>query len=424
MAKLSTARECPYCSSWIQLGDCPIVATGFEGDQMLDEGPGFSDPSEVKLHSGKHPERVLPGTGWPVLKEPPRETRVATIDDRRGKSSIERAFSDFTTTGGNEVLLPLAESVAREHAPARACPQCHCPLPASIDQRSAIVVAVVGVNRVGKTHLLASSLSEAYRQAGLRPIGCNEFEPDENTGSRFMEEYYTPLFRHGKVLGETPRENPNARFKPFVFDVTIGNGKPFSLVMHDISGEDLGDRRLRARHATYLHTARGVIFVVDPRDIDDLRDAIVPLMPSEDESGWDQGTLLAACLREGGMLDRPRPVPLAVVIAKADLLPQATGASLPFLSPVPAEEDWEGFYRRVRAASEQVEGFLERYRAHNILDPARRYEDRLRAAGGEAAVTFHAVSALGNPPAEIESGAARVRPINCLDPLAAILSQI
>lgn len=63
--------------------------------------------------------------------------------------------------------------------------------------------------------------------------------------------------------------------------------------MHDISGEDLGDRRLRARHATYLHSAQGVIFVVDPRDIDDLRDAIVPLMPSEGESGWDQGTLLA-----------------------------------------------------------------------------------------------------------------------------------
>lgn len=424
MATLSTARECPYCSSWIQLGDCPIVATGFQGDQLLD-GAGFSDPSEVELYSGKHPERVLSGTGWPVLRESPRETRVATIDDRRGKSSIERAFSDFTAAGPAEELPPLAESgVAREHAPARACPQCHYPLPASIDRRRAAVVAVVGVNRVGKTHLLASSLSQAYRQAGLRPIGCNEFEPDENTGSRFMRQYYTPLFRNGEVLDKTPPENPEARFDPFVFDVTIADGEPFSLVMHDISGEDLGDRRLRARHATFLHSARGVIFVVDPRDIDDLRDAIVPLMPSEDESGWDQGTLLAACLREGGMLDRPRPVPLAVAIAKADLLPQATGASLPFLSPAPAEEDGEGFYRRVRAASEQVEEFLERYRAHNILDPARRYEDRLRAAGGEAAVTFHAVSALGRPPAEIESGAARVRPVNCLDPLAAVLSQI
>lgn len=424
MATLSTARECPYCASAIQLGDCPIVATSFVGEEL--RGLEGFNLGEVELYSGDEPERLLPSTEWPVLVEAPRKARAAAIDGRRGRSSIERAFADFTGSGvGAEELPPLHEDgLAREDVPARACPRCHFPLPATIDHRPAIVVAVVGVNSVGKTHLLASSLTQAYRRRGLAPIGCTEFVPDEATGSRFLEDYYNPLFRRGEVLDFTQPTDREARFKPLVFNLTLGDGRPFSLIMHDVAGEVLGEHKARARSATYLHGARGIVFVVDPRDIDDLRDGVIGLMPDGQELGWDQGTLLAACLRPDGMLDRPRPTPLAIAIAKADVLPQATGASLPFLSPAPADEDEDAFYRRIRSTSAQVEEFLERYRAHNILGPARDHEERLRAAGGQAAVTFHAFSALGRSPAEIESGAAKVEPLNCLDPLAAILSQV
>jgi hypothetical protein len=428
MAILSTKRECPYCASSIELGDCPIVATSIKSE-FQDPGQEFIHPlgddlAATELHSGRPPLRLLSKTNWPVLKEAPRQVRVEAIGRRRGQSGIEQAFADFTGSGGGKAeLLPVHEEVGREDLPARACPECDFPLPESIDHRPAIVVAVVGVNRVGKTHMLASSLAQAYRQRGLAAIGCTEFVPDESTGGRFMTRYYNRLFRRGEVLERT-QANEDARFLPLVFNVTLDGMAPFSLVLHDVAGELLADRQMRARGATFLHSAKGVIFVIDPRDIDDLRDGVEPLMADEEDLGWDQGTLLAACLGRGGMLDTSRPVPVAIAVAKSDLLPQATGESLPFLNRAAVGESEAELHERIRSTSRQVEDFLDHHNAHNILGPARDYRERLHEAGGEASVTFHAFSALGRPPEEIGPSRGKVEPINCLDPLAAILSQI
>ena len=423
-AKLSTRRECPYCAAGIRLGDCPVVATSFSGVEFRDDEE--FDLAEVELYSGATPERLLQKTNWPVLREAPLRERVASVEAQRGRSTMEQAFAEFSDAAvavPDALLAPLLEDgLAPEDVPARACPACEFPLPQSIDERRAVVVAVVGVNRVGKTHLLAASLTEAYRRRGLAAIGCTEFVPDESTGKRFMEDYYYRLFRDGEILEPTQVEG-QVRFEPLVFKVTLAGGSPFSLILHDVAGEILGDYRMRARSATYLHGARGIVFVVDPRDIDDLRDGIPALMPDEEDLGWDQGTLLAACLHPDGLLDGRRRVPVAVAIAKADLLPQVSGESLPFLSRRDPGESREQFLQRIRATSREVREFLERHSAHNILGPSLSYNDELRAAGGQAAVTFHAFSALGDTPSKIEQGA-KVTPINALDPLAAILSQI
>ncbi|HZK15413.1 MAG TPA: hypothetical protein VFC52_02345 [Solirubrobacterales bacterium] len=428
MATLSTKRDCPYCASEIELGDCPIVATSVKSEF---EEPGRElvhplgeDLAATELHSGMAPLRLLAKTNWPVLKEAPRDARAEAIGRRRGQSGIEQAFADLTGRGGgNGVLPPVHEDVGREDLPARACPECDFPLPESIDSRPAVLVAVIGVNRVGKTHMLASSLAQAYRERGLAAIGCTEFVPDESTGERFLDHYYNPLFRRGEVLERT-QANEDARFLPLVFNVTLDGVEPFSLVLHDVAGELLADRRARARAAGFLHGAKGVVFVIDPRDIDELRDGVEPLMAGEEDLGWDQGTLLAACLGHGGMLDVGRPVPVAVAVAKADLLPQATGEALPFLDRHPPAESKEELYSRIRATSRQVESFLDARNAHNILGPARDYRRRLHEAGGEASVTFHAFSALGRHPDEVAASGGKVQPINCLDPLAAILSQV
>lgn len=422
MATFATKRRCPYCSTEIELGDCPVVATSFSGVEFRDMADFELD--DVELPSGQRPLRLMPKTGWPVIAEAPRTEREAAVERRRRRrSSFERAFAGLAE--GNGRLRPLNDGeLPREDLPARACPACEFPLPQAIDHRPAVVIAVVGVNRVGKTHLLASSLAEAYRRHGLGPIGCTEFVPDDSTGKRFLEDYYNPLFRHNAILDKTQVEADQERFEPLVFNVTLPGCEPFSLVMHDVAGEVLGDERMRARAATYLYGADGIIFVVDPRDIDDLRDDIPGDMVPEEELGWDQGTLLSACLRADGLLDRVEPVPVAVAIAKADLLPYACGEPLPFLERAPADESEHDFYARIRTSSRQVEDFLDRYRAHNILGPAREYQRRLREHGDRAALTFHAFSALGRPPREIEAGNAKVEPINCLDPLAAILAHV
>jgi hypothetical protein len=426
MTTLSTRRRCPYCSSSIELGDCPTVATNFEG-------AGFNavhklKPSQIKLPSGLKPSDVLAKTGWPVIAEAPRKRAGGPASGRRERSRIEQALGAGSGgANGRSELPPLVGGDAtHEDMPARACPRCEYPLPQSIDERPAVVVAMVGVNRVGKTHLLASSLTQAYRQQGLARIGCTEFTPDESTGTRFLEDYYRPLFHGGQILAMTKAEDEGVRFSPLIFNVTMQSFGRFSLIMHDVAGEILGDRKKRAVSAPYLRGARGIIFVVDPRDIDNLRDRFPAWMLEDNELGWDQGTLLSACLRPDGILDRGDPIPVAVTIAKADLLPQVSGEELPFLRPAPVPETTGAFAERIKTVSREVAGFLERQGAYNILGPAQEYERWLREAPGANGkkVTFHAVSALGSAPDSSEQLSEKVRPINCIDPLAAVLAQV
>lgn len=427
MATFGTRRRCPYCGEMIELGDCPIVATNFEGAELI--GAGGPVAGSIALHSRAKPLRRLERTGWPVLAEAPRG-EVKQRPRRRSPSRLEKmlgADSDRAVQAGRSArteLPPLLEAAAREDLPARACPECEYPLPQSIDERPAVVIGVVGVNAVGKTHLMAASLGNAYRRGSLSSIGVTEFVPDELTSGRFLEEYFKPLFQEGQLLAGTYVKK-EARFAPLVFNVTM-SGFGFSLILHDIAGESLASVHQRSAQAQFLHGAKGIIFVVDPRDIDGLRDEFPAWMLEEGALGWDQGALLSACLRSDGILDQGSPVPVAVTVAKADLLPEVTGEELSFLEPAPKAEDGEAFAARVKTASREVAQFLERHEAYTILGPAREYERRLAESptGSRKALTFHAVSALGSAPDRSEQLSTKVRPINCTDPLATILMQI
>lgn len=419
----ATHRLCPYCGASVKLSECPIVATNYDEAEFRSAEELHAE--EIELPSGRTPLRLLPKTSWPVVAEAPTLRGVEDLAEANATASrLEQAFEVFRDTDRGAHLRPILEEegVAQEDLPARACTNCEFPLPSTIDVRPAVVVAVVGVNRVGKTHLVATSLTQAYRKDGLKMIGCTEFAPDERTGSRFMQEYFTPLYRRGEILDATWAEDDEIRFKPLVFNVTLEGLEPFSLIIHDVAGEVLGDERKRAVGATYLRAARGVIFVIDPRDIDSLRTALPVSVLENNELGWDQSALLSACLRDDGFLAHRQPVPVAVTLAKSDLLPQAVSEELPFLARAQPDERMEDFVKRVRDSSRQVADFLDRQGAHNLLGPAREYERRIDSS--RAGVTFHAVSALGKAPDSEERLTGEVEPINCLDPLAAVLAQL
>jgi hypothetical protein len=410
MAKLSTVRRCPYCAEPIKLGDCPIVATEFPNAEFL---PGEKiSLKDIKLPS----EAELKGqlkTGWPIVAEPP--------SDKRSKGA------SWGSMGGRSHLGSIFELTAREDLPARACPACEFPLPQSIDERQALVIGVVGVNRVGKTHLLASCLTQASRQRGLTRTGCSDFALDESTAKRFREEYYEPLFRRGQVLrmSQAAAESGSVRFRPLVFNATLPNLGEVSLILHDVAGELMADPRARTVAAPYLRGAKGIIFVVDPREIDGLRPGLPDWILQSNPVGFDQGALLSACLRSDGIVDRGKVIPVAIALAKADLLPQVAGRELPFLAPAPMQEEPSAFVQRIKQSSRQVAQFLEEHGAYDILDPASEYGKGSRnGSSGSGRVTFHAFSALGSAPDGDDNLHGEVKPLNCIDPLAAVLAQV
>lgn len=416
MAKMTTVRRCPYCAEEIRLGDCPIVATSFTGAEYLASQPIRA--AQIELPSKTKVKETLKKTGWPIVADAPS---VAAGKKKR------KGWGGLGTIGGSATLSSLFDEAAREDLPARACPACELPLPQSIDERPALVIGVIGVNRVGKTHLLASCLTQASRQRGLARIGCRDFALDESTAKRFREEYYEPLFRQGEVLDVSQASDvAEIRFRPLIFNATLPNLGPVSLILHDVAGEVMADPRTRAAAAPYLRGARGIIFVIDPREIDALRPGLPDWLLQSNAVGFDQGALLSACLRPDGIVDRGEVIPVAIALGKADLLPAATGRQFPFLSPAPGQEEPAAFVQRIKQSSRQVAAFLEEQSAFDILDPASEYgrHSGSGARDGNGKVTFHAFSALGSAPDSKENLLHEVRPLNCIDPLAAVLAQV
>jgi hypothetical protein len=344
-------------------------------------------------------------------------------------------LSSLASVNGNDgdllPLPPVADSLAsREELRARACPECEYPLPRGIDERKAIVIAVVGANRVGKTHFLAASLTQASQRRGLGAVGCIDFTPADDTAQRFRHDYFLPLFRRNEVLNLSQEADvEDVRFRPLVFDVTFEGLEPFCLVVHDIPGEALGNPKLRVRAATFLRAARGIIVLIDPREVEAIRERLPDHVLQRDELAYDQGALLSACLQENGVIEQDRLVPVAMTIGKADLLADAFG-DLPFLRPSqPESESLSDFVRRTKSVSRDVASFLAEMGAHDLLSPAKAYSERCRHAErgsdtSDVMVTYHAVSALGAQPADDDTVARKVTPLNCADPLAAVLAQI
>lgn len=431
MSEGGTLRQCPYCGQPILLEYCPIVATNFPDAEKLGSSGLDFDTLDYTLPS-RSSTRFKLDTGWPLVKVNDVATPVPVSRRRISPLDIASGRARGRNGNGRPALVPLTEiGLHPEDLPARACPECEWPLPPQIDERETIVVAVAGINGAGKTHLLAAALGQAYHDQALRSIGCSEFAPDDTTSTRFQTDYYRVLFRGGRRLRATdPRLE--VRFKPLIFNLTTARTGSVSLVVHDVAGELFAERGKRAVAATFLGATRGLIFVADPREIESIRPRLGAEAGDTHDRGYDQGALLAECLRPNGPAEANGRIPVALAVTKADLLPGACNRAFEFLERTAAGESRRAdTIARIRQRSAQVKQFLEAYGAQSLLGPAEDYarrcsEARANLDGGAPAgtVTYHAVSAFGHRPNSDGLPSADVEPLNCVDPLAAVLDQI
>jgi hypothetical protein len=304
-------------------------------------------------------------------------------------------------------LKPLMDEFHQADIPRRLCGSCQTPLPLEMDEYDAYVLAVVGLNRAGKSFFIGAAFNAASRNDALRPFGVETFEALDDTPTRLHQEYFQGLFRNNYTLDATPPSD-HLEKPPLTFLVRMSDSKPFVLVTHDVSGERLMDRRDRATTAGFVARANAVIFLADPLDMFQ----VVLRIPQEAElvgvRNLDQPALLEATLRELRPLNGMQP-PLALTISKSDLLAQATGKSYEFDSHRPGK-NWR---REIGDAGEEVRAVLAEMNEHKLL----------RLAEQHSPSSFHAISVLGSPERRIQAGG-RPQPVRVLDPLATVLEQL
>lgn len=371
---------------------CAIAATN------IDVVTGFG--AAAREDSGARPPSGAPTVGqrgrWPLLAEP-------------GKAEGQVQQSRWSTVfGASSSPLVDLDDFAVEDLARRICDACDTPLPIGMDECDAHVLAVVGLNAVGKTHYLATALSQSCRESGLEDAGFTDFHPDdEDTSIRLHSKYYVPVFREGSVLSGT-QVDAAVREKPLTFRVQRDGGQPFLVMTHDISGEVLSDRKRRASQTPFLRRASAVLFLVDPLEFNKVRSRVgAPPV----ERAMDQADLLHACLTELQYAPGGRPPPVAVVITKSDLLRGAVSPAAPFFRS-PDTSSVDAYLEDIRRNSDAVAHLLEEIGERRLVTTARKH----------GPVTFHMVSALGHDPAG--GSLQRVEPLRCLDPLATVLQRL
>lgn len=407
MASIADRVPCPLCGERIVLGKCRIVATA---GATTNEEAGFkSEERESKSRSPRPPSgsRVLERVGsWPVIAEAPYTV-------------LQQEYGGLARMLAKTKGLPHPEDLAQiEDLPARLCTECEAPLPAEVESRRMLTIAVVGLAGASKTHYLTSMLRSAYHDQALRePLGCTEFAPDEVTARRFQVDYYGRVFGDGSLHEMTPPPiSGNGNRTPLSFRIAFPNVEPMALLFDDVSGEVLSNRYGRNLHAKFLRHADGVIFLVDPTwfpPVFEYLQSVFGVDPGA-PSG-DQAALIDAVAQEVGRTRDLARLPISVAISKSDLLSGALSGELSFDRPhSPKRDAWMAEMNQI---SDQVESLLAaELGAASLLAAARRLPN----------VTFHAVAPLGIQP-QVEQktvSPADVQPQRCLDPLASILARL
>lgn len=357
-ATYATRRRCPYHGEWIRLADCPIVATNERPLQSRTAGAdplppvdlsaalggtGAASPApetspahtqqpiviDLALHgdASEHGQRFVPGTHLASLVDG-RQRLIVSPPQRPRAEGTSRRFA-------RSVSEPLASpaTLAREFGgqrvrPVRACPdpRCHHPLPASIDLRDPISIALVGNARATKSTSVAALMCDLQRH-GPGALGVRSFSPAEAT-SAVLRPMVQALQDGGQVVG-----TDGGVFRPpLEFTMEAEDGSQLAVLVHDVAGETLMDADERMQWAPHVLWSDVVLFLYNPEEspvVNTLR------------STTDQSAVLAGIFDD---LEKAPPVDadgaerwphLVIAVSKADLLPHP-----PTLrgAPPPAEE--------------------------------------------------------------------------------------
>jgi Double-GTPase 2 len=334
-ADYSTIRCCPYHGGWIRLSDCPIVAT----NDQLDAG-SFVEGRGPGGDSGPPPDIVIDlataGRGSAVGNEfVPGEPLTSRVDQRkrlivagppapRGNGKSRR----FPRTSSQPLPAPAQLAAAfggQRVRPVRACPHpsCHHPLPATIDTRDPISIAVVGNTLASKTTTLAALMHEIGR-GGPACLGVRSFSPSEATYKALR-----PRVRELRDGTRVVQTSPQATYATLEFTTELGR-IPVTVLIHDIAGEHLMNQSSRVMFAPYVLWADVVLFLYNPEESPRLNTF---------EADADQAAVLTGVLDDleasppTNLDGTPRWPRLVLAVSKADLLPNP-----PNLSAAPADD--------------------------------------------------------------------------------------
>ncbi|MCG8649741.1 MAG: hypothetical protein MI861_07905, partial [Pirellulales bacterium] len=317
------------------------------------------------------------------------------------------------------------------------CPKCHLPLPHATAQGELDpkTIAIVGARSSGKSNYFAVLLNELEQryseELSFTMLGQNTFSVREGKPVSSHKLY---RIRYGESLfGEQNRIVPATLSAAAQADIRIPliyrllfNKRPIDrvlrpmadftamdVVIFDAAGEDLEDPTILDHFYRYITCAAGIIFIIDPTQFAGVRQQLSEetraKLPQVQAGARDVVDALFQLLqRRGQRIDRRFRVPVAITLAKSDVL----DSILPAGSPLRRDSDHsQGFDDAdCDLVSEEVKSRLRQWDSAALIMHANSFKNH----------RFFAVSALGDIPDgdRLEGG---IEPRRVGDPLLWIL---
>jgi GTPase SAR1 family protein len=214
------------------------------------------------------------------------------------------------------------------------CPQCHNELPHEIDRHKGIIISVIGAKNTGKSHFIAVLIDQMRKyvsssfNASFSPINTDHEK-------RYKNDFYTPLYSSHRLLNSTVSGSTAQR--PLIYALTISGNSFFKrnntiiyITFFDTAGEDLSDEDTMSSVNKYIGQSSGIIFLLDPMQIQNVRDKTDPaIVTASSGTGIhdlaDPADILrrvSDLIRDANNLGKSEkiPIPIAATFTKIDAL--------------------------------------------------------------------------------------------------------
>lgn len=315
--------------------------------------------------------------------------------------------------------------VCKRQSRTRLCPGCHFELSHDVGQIDQRVIAIIGGSNTGKSHYIAALIHHLQHKVGEN-FQFSVSMVGDGTRERWNRDFYTPLFQKGSVLTGTQRSTSDATVKnPLMFRLTLKQGghiRALNISFFDTAGEDMSKLKVDelTTEARYICNADGLIVLLDPLQIESVRQRLLAQNPDLDVPVPDnmaRPEFIVERLRElfegyyhlSG--SKKIPIPVAFTFSKVDTL-------WPLVAPDsalhhPGEHFGVVDMPDVQSVSTEIGGYMQSWISSSFYNDIQYKFAKFH---------FFGISSLGKPP-DKDRHIDVVEPLRVEDPFLWLLYQ-
>lgn len=228
-----------------------------------------------------------------------------------------------------QAVCPVCGKVSHD----KICPKCHSRLPNDIGETENLLFAIIGAKEVGKSHYLAV-LINIITDVLTSSFPFSISAANDETGRRYNLDFRKKLFEDKETItatksGLTDRNVRSPLIYHLRFYKTLKNGKKIpsrtvTIAFFDTAGEDLNDEDTMSAVNKYIYNSSGIIFLLDPLQLDSVRSALPKGTPMP-EKYEEIDSIITRTIRlirkaKGISANHKIKIPLAAAFTKIDAL--------------------------------------------------------------------------------------------------------